>query len=419
MLRLPLGARALVAASILAGCVAPNAARSAADTQAVDAKGVPTEAFQVPAAPQVAPEPWSSNNAATLHVGPADNVPAIKDVITHAQKTLFIESFNFVDDSMGGPMIPLILDAAKRGVHVCVLVDYLDDRFLGGAQVQRKLSVPGIDFRWYMPRFVEQDNQRTGINITHRKLYLADGVRGLTGGVNLMAPFDTTTQDVLVDFRGVEAAQLHAEFARDWALAQGKPVAYEALEPGVTYGTVAAETLVTSPPEARFEAKDAIYRALEGAKARIDIEQQYLWDQGVTDRLLAACQRGVAVRIIVPGRMDKVFKWLHAVALNAILKAGGQVRLYQGSTPDGYVHTKYFGIDGNWAIFGSVNADTRALIDNQELDVATTDPGLIQGLRTRLFEVDWQQASVDYQLSESSWFQPRFDSLWDILDYYL
>ncbi|HEY9855468.1 MAG TPA: phospholipase D-like domain-containing protein, partial [Stenomitos sp.] len=201
-------------------------------------------------------------------------------------------------------------------------------------------------------------------------------------------------------------------------MAKGKPVQYDTLKPNVTYGSVRTQTLVTSPPEGRFEAKQAIYQAIELAQREVVVENQYLWDQGLTDRLLAAARRGVSVRVIVPGKSDS-FKYLHAVAMNQILKAGGQAKLYSGIPDTAHVHTKYFCVDDRWATIGSVNGDTRALIDNQELDVALADPGMIQQLKTRLFEKDWQSSSVVYEFKESPFFDGAFSKLWQILDYYL
>lgn len=425
MLRRPWIALALGATLTLAGCGLPGTAPLGGQSREADFQGLdlgpqdePIEEFTVPRRALAAPQPWVSNSSARLNVDPAENLAAIKDVINRAEKTLFIEVFNFGNDSFGQQITPLVVDAARRGVEVKFLADYVGSKFSGGAKLGQQMRAAGIEFRMWAPRFIKQDDKRRGINITHRKLYLADGDRGLTGGVNLKAPFDTTTHDLLIDFRGAEAAQLHAEFNRDWVMAKGKPVSYEALKPNVTYGGVRTQTLVTSPPEGRFEAKHAIYQAIELAQREIVVENQYLWDQGLMDRLLEAARRGVSVRVIVPGKSDS-FKYLHCVALNQILKAGGQAKLYSGIPDTAHVHTKYFSVDDRWAVIGSVNGDTRALIDNQELDVAITDAVLLRQLKTRVFEKDWQSSSVVYEFKDSPFFKGAFTKLWQILDYYM
>ena len=408
----------------LAGCGLSPASflslgsQSPALAQDLSESDSPTLSFQVPSQPTVAPDPWQDNNSATLHIGPADNVAAIENVIKSAKQTLFIETFSFANDSFGQAITPLLIDAVKRGVKVYVLCDYIGSRFLGGKTLGEQLTAAGAHFRMWDPRFVKQNDQNEGINIDHRKLYLADGYRGLTGGVNIHAPFAETTHDLLVDFRGDEAEQLHAEFARNWANAGGSPISWAPLPVGVHFGNVEAKTIVTSPVEGRFEAQAVIYQALDSAQHTIIVEQQYLWDQGVMDRLLAACKRGVTVRAIIPGKSDKYFKYLHADTMNQLLSAGAQVHLYNGIPDTAHCHTKYFSVDGKWAAFGSVNADTRGMMDNQELDVETTDPGLVRELQTRLFDADWQNSSVIDHFDPSVWYDGPFNSLWQVIAYY-
>lgn len=427
MLRRPWIAVALGATLTLVGCGLPGTTPLGTQSRGSDIQGLelspqdePTEEFSVPRRALAAPQPWVANSSAKLSIDSTENLAAIKDVIRSAEKTLYIEVFNFGNDSMGQQITPLVIDAAKRGVQVKFLADYVGSKFCGGAKLGKDMSEAGVEFRMWAPRFIRQDDKRRGINITHRKLYLADGDRGLTGGVNLKAAFDTTTHDLLIDFRGEQAAQLHVEFNRDWVMAKGQPLQYEPLKPNFSYGTVRTQTLVTSPPEGRFEAKQAIYQAIETAQREVVTENQYLWDEGLTNRLIDAARRGVSVRVIVPGKSDNmVFKNLHANALNQILKAGGQAKLFNGVPDDAHVHTKYYSVDGRWSFIGSVNGDTRALIDNQELGVAITDSSLVRELNTRLFNKDWQHSSVVYEFKDSVLYTKPFQKLWDILNYYM
>ncbi|MNU02381.1 cardiolipin synthetase [compost metagenome] len=76
-------------------------------------------------------------------------------------------------------------------------------------------------------------------------------------------------------------------------------------------------------------------------------------------------------------------------------------------------------VDDAWATVGSTNHDTRALFDNQEISLATTDPALISGLRTRLFDHDWNNATKVLEFKEYPWYEQPFNRLLDIFDYYL
>ncbi len=381
----------------------------------------PRETFQIPVRPMRNPNPRTTNNSASLSVGPRENVPALEALIKSAKKTLYLETFNFGNDSMGRRLVPLLKAKAEEGVEVKVLADYVGSRFLPGARaLASELREAGVEFRYYPVRGIRKDDKRLGVNITHRKLYLADGDRGLVGGMNLMADFDTKDQDVLIDFRGEVANQFHGEFARDWKLARGGKLEYPALQPGVQYGGTDAAIFVTSAPEGRFEARGMTYRAIEQAQGEIVIEQQYLTDDGVLSRLDAAVRRGVKLKAIVPGESSsKVFSRLHTVKLNALSKLGAEFRLYNGTPADAHVHTKYMAVDGKWATVGSTNHDTRALFDNQEISLATSDAALVGGLRKRLFDQDWNNATKVFEFKEYPWYAQPFNSLLDIFDYYL
>jgi cardiolipin synthase len=254
-------------------------------------------------------------------------------------------------------------------------------------------------------------------NITHRKLYMADGTRALTGGVNLMGGFETTTQDVLIEWRGPVLGPLYAEFAHDWTLIGGdEPAQRPDLTP---QGAVDAQVVVTSPDEGRYEIRDAVFEAIDRAEREILIEQQYFWDDDLIAHLHKAAKRGVKLKVLVPGGEQKfVQKTCNSTELLKLVAEGAEARRYVGPSGTAHLHTKYFDIDGTWAIDGSCNGDTRSLVDNQELDVITTNPVLIKALRERLFDVDWAKFSEPFDGHDGvGGFKP-IHSLLDALDYY-
>lgn len=366
----------------------------------------------VPSKPLVAPHPWCFNNSARVHVGPVENTAVLRELLQSARTTLFIEAYQLADDALGQEVAGLAIAAAKRGVAVRFLCDDFGTGLRGGQRLGAGMKAAGVDFRTLPTRYALHPGPRRGLNISHRKLYLADGDRGLVGGYNLISPFAATTRDLLADFRGEVAAQLHQEFAHDWQLASGPPLTWPKL-PEKHYGTVAAKTLVTSPLEGRFEAREALFHAIEGAQRNIEVEQQYLWEPGLVERLGKAARRGVAVRVLIPGETDSMFfKGMHAMSLNALVRAGAQAHVYHGKPNPGHLHAKYFSIDDRWAAFGSVNGNTRAMTENQELAVVSTDERLVAELKARLFEHDWTHASTPYLLDESFWLGPLFLPLW-------
>jgi cardiolipin synthase len=418
-------------AATLAGCGANGAlstARTAAGFQAASAVDpvdppldrLPEETLVVPNAPSRAPLPVTHGNSGKLYVSPAETEPAVEALIKGAKHSVYLETFNFGWESYGQKLVPLLIERAKAGVEVKLAIDYIGSRFLSGhKQMLKTLRAGGVDVRVYRTRTIIKDDHRIGVNITHRKVYLADGQHALIGGVNLMKDFDTTTQDVLIDWRGPVVAQLYDEFGRDWRSAGGGELKQAAVPTG-NQGHVDAQVILTSPGEGRFEAKEVIYHQLEIAKREILIEQQYVFDDGAIARLHAAVKRGVKVRIMVPGKEAKgVFKNIHMQEMKRLMDEGAQARLYLGVPASAHLHAKYVNVDDQWTMCGSINLDTRALIENQELAVAFTDRELIQNMRQRLFERDWAQFSEPLVYEEGSWVLKPVRSLLELIDYYL
>ena len=380
----------------------------------------PTLSIQVPERPMRRAPQATSGNVATAHVSPAETLPALLALIDGAESSIYLETFNFGNDSFGKRIVPRLAAKAKAGVEVKVVMDYVGSRFLSGhGAMLRELRAAGVDVRRYMPRGIRKDDKQVGINIQHRKVYLADGQRALVGGVNLMKEFDTIHQDILVGLRGPVVADLYREFAHDFKAAGGKATVRQ---PAATQagGSASAQVCVTSPQEGRFEGRDAIYAGLDAARSAIVIENQYLWDDRLIGKLYDALARGVKVRVMVPGAEAKgVWQHVHNEELKKLVDRGAEARWYHGDPFEAHLHVKYYSVDDRWTAIGSTNADSRALYDNQELQVIIEDGAFAVGLRQRLFEKDWAQHSKPFVYKPGGVFTRPFRTLLEIIDYYL
>lgn len=420
----------LVAAAVLTACGSlpapggaasqPGALRAAAADREIALEALPTEAIDVPARPtRHAPRP-TAGNALTAHVSPAETLPALLALIDGAESSIYLETFNFGRESFGEKLVPRLVAKARAGVEVKIVMDYVGSRFLKGhKQMLAELRAAGVDVRRYMPRLVRKEGREVGVNIQHRKIYLADGERALVGGVNLMKGFDTIHQDVLIGFRGPVVADLYKEFAHDYKAAGGTG-ALRQPAPSAPAGPATAQVGVTSPAEGRFEGRDMIYQAIDGARQAIVVENQYLWDDRLVAKLYAARARGVRVRVMVPGdEAKKVWQHVHAEELKRLVDRGAEARIYHGEPFEAHLHVKYYSVDDAWTAIGSTNGDTRALLDNQEVQIAVVDKAFAVNLRERLFEHDWAHRSKPFVYKPATFVTRPFRSLLEILDYYL
>jgi cardiolipin synthase len=380
---------------------------------------LPHEVFVPPSRPTRGAHLDTEGNAGKLFISPAETLPAVKRLISEAQHSVYIEVFNFGNDSYGKQLVPLLCAQARAGLEVKVLMDQVGSKYLPDHEPMVKaLKDAGVEVVLYRSAIVLR-RLGAGLNVTHRKVYLADGDRGLVGGVNLQAPFDTTTHDLLIEWRGPVVGQLYEEYGLDWKRFGGSDLKQEA-DPTPVAGGMRARVAVTSSREGRYEIQDAVYRAVDNAQRTIDIENQYLWDDALIDRLLAAMKRGVKLRVIVPG---KEFTGKTAIAnmedVNRLVKAGAQAREYNGEPTTAHLHTKYFAVDDQWAATGSCNGDTRGFIDNQELDMLIRDQAFNVQLRERLFEADWASHSIPFQYVKAPFYKRPFRSLIELIDYFM
>jgi cardiolipin synthase len=111
-------------------------------------------------------------------------------------------------------------------------------------------------------------------------------------------------------------------------------------------------------------------------------------DPAFLKTLAAAAQRGIDVRILLPGTSDWALS-LHASRFRygGLLKAG--VRIYESQ--DTMVHAKTAVIDGIWSTVGSSNLDYRSFIHNDEVNAVIVGASFAAELET-LFQSDLESS---------------------------
>ena len=107
------------------------------------------------------------------------------------------------------------------------------------------------------------------------------------------------------------------------------------------------------------------------------------------DELIKAKQRGVDVKVVVPGRRtdQHMTRYSSRTLFGELLKHGVKIYEYQPAM----IHVKGLVIDGTWSIVGFTNIDSRSFGLNDEINLAARDPVLAAEL-TRQFFQDMDQA---------------------------
>ncbi|MDQ3677625.1 MAG: phospholipase D-like domain-containing protein [Actinomycetota bacterium] len=337
--------------------------------------------------------PSSFGNEADLHINGDEIFPAFLAAIRGAKRSVNVVTYIYWSGEIGQTLADALSAKAREGVAVNVLLDAVGSLKMS-QELIGEMDEAGacvVRFRPPKPYAVSRLNNRT-----HRKLLIADGRVGLTGGVGIADEWTGNAEDpdhwrdTHVTVRGPIVRGLQGAFAENWLEATGDvlvgPDYLPALEP-VPDGC--AMQLVRSQAGVGDTNVEALYfLAISCARERLHLTAGYFVPRPAFVEVLAdAAQRGVDVRILVPGpHADKPpVRDAGRGTYQELLEAGVRIWEYQRTM----IHAKTLTIDGAWASIGSVNFDNRSfqlqdeatLCIRQETFVAQLDEQFDRDLR--------------------------------------
>jgi len=236
------------------------------------------------------------------------------------------------------------------------------------------------------------DKGRTN-NRTHRKILVVDGNIGFTGGVGIA---DLWTgdggdpehwRDTHYRIGGPAVAQLQAAFNDNWTKTTGQvlngPKYFPVLQ---VSGDMDAHVFVASPSGGSESMHLMYLLAIAAARTTIDLAASYFVpDELLIEALIAARERDVRVRILLPGphidapkvRIASRAEW------GELLHSGAEIYLYQPTM----LHTKLLVIDTGFVSMGSTNFDIRSIRLNDEASLNVYSVDLATQMTT-VFEDD-------------------------------
>ena len=315
--------------------------------------------------------PLVPGNRITTLVNGAEIYAAMLDAIRSAQTNITFETFVF-RDGVGATFVEELSAAARRGVEVRMLLDWLGSRTMDQHLLQAARAA-GCDLHVYHPPSWYHLGRLN--NRTHRKLLIVDGKVGFTGGVGMGIEWKDGLKglppwrDSHFKAEGPVVAQMQAVFVDNWIKATGRVLHGAEYFPRLApAGDMDAQMFGSSPVGGSVSMHLMVLLALGAARTSIDIENAYFVPDRLTvESLCSAARRGVRVRIVVPGRFTdaRVGRWAAQGLYGALLEAGIQIYEYQPTM----MHCKVLVIDGAWSSVGSANFDDRSFRLNDEANL--------------------------------------------------
>ena len=321
--------------------------------------------------------PISHGNEAELLINGDRIFPAFLETVASAERTLNLQTYVYWRGEIAHEVASAVCERAKAGVECRVILDAL-----GAAKMETGLiskmegaGVQVIRFRPPKPYAV-----RRVANRTHRRLMIADGRVGMTGGVGIADEWTGAAEDpdhwrdTHVRVRGPVVLGMQGAFAENWLEGTGEVLAGEGhlpeLEPLNDDGPM---QLVRSSAKVGDTNVEALYYlAIASAERSMELTAAYFVPRpAFTDALAQAAERGVDVRILVPGpHIDKALvRVAGRAAYEPLLDAGARIFEYQPTM----LHAKSLVVDGAWSSVGTVNFDNRSFQLHDEVTLCVWD----------------------------------------------
>jgi cardiolipin synthase A/B len=306
--------------------------------------------------------------------------PAMLEAIEQARSSLSLASYIFAPDAVGRQFVDALERAVKRGVEVRVLIDEVGARY-SFPPIAHVLRHADIRTALFMPSSLPW--QTTYMNLrSHRKILVADGRVGFTGGINIRGDnvlgredSDPRVRDMHFRVSGPIVGQLQETFAHDWMFTTGEVLQGETWFPALDVdGPVLARGIKDGPDADYDKLRQMILGAVACAGQSVRIATPYfLPDSALIAALNTAALRGVDVEILLPGRCNlRAVGWAQTAQLWQVLQRGCRV----WHTPPPFDHSKVMIVDGAWSLIGSANWDPRSLRLNFEFNIECYDTDL-------------------------------------------
>lgn len=360
--------------------------------------------------------PLTAGNRIELLVDGPATYEAMFRAIGAAKDHINFETFIFDDDEVGQKFAELLISKQTEGVQVNLIYDSVGSLSTPAAFFQRlrDAGVNVLEFNPINPLKVRKRLLTTQRD--HRKVVVLDGKVAFTGGVNVSSVYYGSSslsgqsrssndgwRDTHIQVEGPAVAQLQTSFLQTWRYQKGPPLPDRNYFPHLD---ARGKSLAQVIPSYRGEKNRLTYimylAAIRNARYSVDLTTSYFVpDREMKKAIVQAAERGVQVRIILPGSSD----------LNLVLQAGrsfygdlleSDVRLYE--LGDRMLHAKTLVIDGVWSTVGSTNMDLWSFLYNNEINVIVIGKDFADRM-AELFRAD---LAASKEVTKEEWSQRPF-----------
>lgn len=329
---------------------------------------------------EIVGSPLVVGNKVELLIDGPTTYDAMFAAIGNAKDHINMETYIIEDDEIGQRFAELLLSKQQSGVQVNLIYDSVGS-LATPQEFFKPLKESGVNVLEYNPinplmaRKGWQVNQRD-----HRKLLIVDGQVAFVGGINISSVYSSGSfgrskptkgslpwRDTHLRLSGPVVSEFQELFMTTWREQKGEPLASRSYYPDTgSTGNEVVRAIGSSPEEPYSQMYVTLLSAINSAETQIFLTNAYFVpDPQLLAALKEAVQRGVDVRLLLPGRTDSTLVFYASRSYyDEMLSAG--VKIYERQ--DALLHAKTALIDGVWSTIGSTNLDWRSFTNNQEIN---------------------------------------------------
>lgn len=360
---------------------------------------------------------FAGNNKIKLINNGADKFDDMFAAIDSAKKYVYLEYFNFRNDSIGNALFDLLRKKVRQGVTVRVVYDHFgnssNDKPLKKKHIEnlkndsiKIIAFDPIVFPWINHAFHRD----------HRKIVVIDGNIVYTGGMNVAdyyihgKPEFGEWRDMHMRLEGDAVALYRDIFLDMWERCTGEIVdSTEFIPYGRSSDVVVNDDttriyLGVANREPRITPKairKSFVIAIDNAQNRIQIVNPYFTlTRSVKKALYRALKRGVKLEVMLSTKCDvSVTPDVSAYNAKRLMKRGADIYYYE----EGFHHSKVMMIDSIFCTLGSANMNSRSIKYDYEVNAYIFDEDITNELQT-IFESDKKRSTL---LTRDNWKKRR------------
>ena len=355
----------------------------------------------------------------TFYPAGRDRLDALLEMIGNAQRTLDLCYYMFVDDNSGKRVRDALVDAARRGIAVRLIIDSFGSDVPG--DYFDALKKAGGQFWLFSPK-----RTRRYLIRNHQKMAIADGRLALIGGFNVeydyfAPPHENGWHDLGLALEGSAVDQLGEWFAQleDWVSnpkAQFRDIFRKVKRWDGGSGPV--RLLIGGPTRGLSSWARCVQEDLERGH-RLDMVMAYFSPNRKLLKSIGAIAGGGHTRLVMAGKSDNGATIGATRSLYDYLLGKG-ARIWEFNACK--LHMKLVVLD-DAVYIGSANFDMRSLFINLELMLRIEDAALADRLRDFVSEQleASREITPEYHARKATlWNRVRWNLSWmlvGVLDY--